>query len=96
MAKATDGRKNNGAKKGENRGQGRPRKADEEKLIQRLSQLDDKAFECLKKGIEEGNYQFWNKFMEFRYGKPKERVDVTSNEESINIPVIKFITDGTE
>jgi hypothetical protein len=34
--------------------------------------------------------------MEFRYGKPKERVDVTSNEESINIPVIKFITDGTE
>ena len=89
-----DGRKNNGAKKGENRGQGRKPKADEEKLIQRLSQLDDVAFECLKNGIEEGNYNFWNKFMEFRYGKPKERVDVTSNDEGINIPIIKFFDSG--
>ncbi len=96
MAKKVDGRRNNGAKKGENRGQGRKPKADEEKLIQKLSQLDDKAFACLKKGIEEGNYQFWNKFMEFRYGKPKERVDVTSNEESINIPIINFASNDSE
>ena len=83
-----DGRKNNRGTIG-NKG-GRPPKADEEKLIQKLSQLDDAAFKCLEDGIKEGNYQFWNKFMEFRYGKPKERVDVTSNEESLNIPIIKF------
>ena len=85
----SDGRKNNKGTKG-NRGGGRKPKADEEKLIQRLSQLDDIAFECLTNGIKDGNYQFWNKFMEFRFGKPKERVDVTSNDESLNIPTIKF------
>ena len=88
-----DGRKNNKGTIG-NKGGGRKPKADEEKLIQKLSELDDTAFECLKNGIEEGNYNFWNKFMEFRYGKPKERVDVTSNDEGINIPIIKFFDSG--
>ena len=84
-----DKRKNNKGVIG-NKGGGRSSKADEDKLIQKLSQLDDKAFKCLKDGIKDGNYAFWNKFMEFRYGKPKERVDVTSGDEQINIPIIKF------
>ena len=75
---------------GKREGAGRKPKADEDKLIQKLSQLDDKAFKCLEDGIKDGNYQFRNKFMEFRYGKPKESVDVTSGGESINIPIIKF------
>ena len=72
-------------------GAGRPSKQDEEELILKLSALDDKAFKCLENGIKEGNYQFWNKFMEFRYGKPKERVDVTSGDEVINIPILNFV-----
>jgi hypothetical protein len=71
-------------------GAGRPTKAKEEELILKLSALDEDAFKCLESGIKEGNYQFWNKFMEFRYGKPKERVDVTSNEETLNIPIIHW------
>ena len=82
-----DGRKNNGGKR-ENAG--RKTKADEEKLIQKLSELDDVAFECLRTGIKNGEYNFWNKFMEFRYGKPKERVDVTTNGDNLNIPTISF------
>jgi hypothetical protein len=85
----SDNRKNNGGHSTKGFA-GRKPKADEEKLIQKLSELDDKAFKCLEDGIKDGNYQFWNKFMEFRYGKPKERLDVTSNEESLNIPIIKF------
>jgi len=84
-----DGRKNNGGVVG-NKGGGRKPKADEEKLIQRLSQLDDIAFECLTTGIKNGEYNFWNKFMEFRFGKPKERVDVTTDGEAFNIPNITF------
>ena len=84
-----DGRKNNSGAIG-NKGGGRKPKADEEKLIQRLSELDDIGFKCLENGIKEGNYNFWNKWMEFRFGKPKERLDVTSNEESIHIPVTKY------
>ena len=82
-----DGRKNNG---GVREGAGRKPKADELKLIEDLSQFDDIAKECLKNGIKDGNYQFWNKFMEYRYGKPKERVDVTSGDEPFNIPNITF------
>jgi len=84
-----DGRKNNSGAIG-NKGGGRKPKADEEKLIQRLSELDDIGFKTLKKGIEEGNYNFWNKWMEFRYGKPKERVDLTTDGDSFNIPNIVF------
>ena len=82
-----DGRKNNG---GHPTNGGRKPKADEDKLIQKLSELDDIAFECLKKGVKKGEYNFWNKFMEFRYGKPKERMDVTTNGDNLNIPNINF------
>jgi len=87
----SDGRKNNGAKKGVHQGQGRKPKADELKLIEELSIYDDIAKKCLENGIKDGNYQFWNKFMEYRYGKPKERMDVTSNDETLNLPIINFV-----
>jgi hypothetical protein len=82
-----DGRKNNG---GARVGAGRKPKSEEQKLIDLLSPYDDLARECMVKGIEEGDYRFWNKFMEYRYGKPKDRVDVTTNDESLNIPNINF------
>jgi len=82
-----DGRKDNG---GARAGAGRKPKADELKLIEDLSEFDEEAKKCLRDGIKDGNYQFWNKYMEYRYGKPKERVDVTSGDEQINIPIIKF------
>jgi len=83
-----DGRKNNG---GAREGAGRPPKSDEQALIESLKEFDDLAKECMKNGIKDGNYAFWNKFMEYRYGKPKERVDVTSNGGSIGIPLIEWI-----
>jgi len=86
----SDKRKNNGGHSTKGKA-GRPSKADEDKLIQRLSKFDDIAEKCMIDGIKEGNYQFWNKFMEFRHGKPKERVDVTTGDEQINIPIINFV-----
>jgi len=83
----SDGRKNNG---GVRENSGRKPKADEDKLIQKLSKLDDVAYKCLQQGLKNGEYQYWNKFMEFRHGKPKERLDVTSGGESFNIPLTKF------
>ena len=83
-----DKRKNNG---GARKGAGRKPKAEEAKLIEELSIYDDLAKKCLEDGIKDGNYQFWNKFMEYRYGKPKERVDVTSNDETLNLPIINFV-----
>ena len=31
-------------------------------------------------------------YFEYFYGKPQQRVDVTTNEESLNVPLINFIS----
>lgn len=85
-----DGRRNNGAKKGENRGQGRKSKADEIKLIERLSPMADIAFEKLLEGVKSGDFKFIQLYLNYYAGKPKETKDITSNGESINNPVIIF------
>ena len=71
-----DGRKNNGAKKGVSRGQGRKPKAKEIELIERLSPLDTKAFKALKEGVESGSFQFIKLYFEYRFGKPKQLVEL--------------------
>jgi hypothetical protein len=70
-----DGRKNNGAKKGENRGQGRKPKAEELQLIERLSPMDDIAFSEMQKGVKSGDFQYIKMFFEYRFGKPKQTID---------------------
>lgn len=56
-------------------GAGRKPKADEEKLLQRLSPLEDLAFEKLKEGIGKGDVQCLKLFFEYMYGKPKQSID---------------------
>ena len=72
-----DGRKNNG---GARAGAGRPKKADETKLIERLDSLinQDEVIEILKKKIIEGDQRAMTLYFNYRYGKPKESIDVTS------------------
>jgi hypothetical protein len=77
-----DGRKSNRGTVG-NKG-GRPPKADEQKLIERLSPLDDTAFNALKNGLDENEPWAVKLFFEYRYGKPKQQVDHTTNGESLN------------
>jgi hypothetical protein len=89
-----DGRSNNKGTKG-NKG-GRPSKAEEQKLIENLTPMSSIALEALQKGIE-GKEQWAVKlFFEYFYGKPQQRLDVTSNEETLNMPLITFIETDTE
>lgn len=82
------------ARGGARPGAGRPPKADEEELQLKLSKLDDDAFTALEAGVQEGNYKFVRLFFEYRFGKPKEKLDVTTNGESIS--AIKIVdVDGT-
>lgn len=67
-----DGRKNNGGHKTA----GRKPKVEEQKLIERLSPLDDIAFKALKSGLDDNANWAVKLFFEYRYGKPKE--DVTN------------------
>lgn len=72
-----DGRKNNGGHKTA----GRKSKAEEVELIERLTPLEPKAFEALKKGIENGDFKYVQLFYNYYAGKPRETKDISINED---------------
>tara|TARA_R110001632_G_scaffold137676_3_gene253249 strand:+ start:2129 stop:2368 length:240 start_codon:yes stop_codon:yes gene_type:complete len=49
--------------------------------IEKLTPLDDMAFNMLKQGIENGDFRFVKLFMQYRFGKPKTITEVTINSE---------------
>ena len=72
-----DLRKNNGG----HPNAGRKTKAEEVKLIERLTPLEPQAYEALKKGIESGEFKFIQMFYHYYAGKPRETKDITLNTE---------------
>jgi len=74
-----DGRKSNG---GIRKGAGRPKKVEEEKLIEKLDSLidNDEVIKTLGKKIKEGSDRAMSLYFGYRYGKPKESVDINSSE----------------
>jgi len=88
-----DNRINNKGTKG-NKG-GRPPKADEIKLIERLDAIIDKDEAVGKLGelVAKGDMRAIQLYLSYRYGKPKESVDINSSE-GLNInfrDLIKFV-----
>ena len=87
-----DGRKNKSGTVG-NKG-GRPKKADELKLIEKLDNLidNDEVIKTLGKQILKGDSRAMSLYFGYRYGKPKESVDITSTDGfNINFKdIIKF------
>ena len=74
---------------------GRPKKADELALIERLSPMDDLAIEALQEGVRKRDFSFIKLFMEYRFGRPTETVKMTA--ENTNITKIRITDiDGTE
>lgn len=76
---------------------GRPSKADEQKLIERLSPMDDKANAVLFENIENGERWAVELFFKYRYGMPRQMIDHTTNGNDIVSPVVafkKFKSDG--
>ena len=65
---------------GAREGAGRKSKAEEQKLIEKLTPLDNKAFKALENGIDEGHSWAIKMYFEYMYGKPKETKDITINE----------------
>lgn len=85
-----DGRKKNG---GARKGSGRKPKIDEAKLIEKLDNLisKDAVIEKLGDMIMQGDGRAMNLYFTYRYGKPKESVDITSSE-GLNINFKDLIT----
>ena len=55
------------------------------------------AFEALEKGIISGEFPYVKLFMEYRFGKPKDSLDITSKGESVkSISPIEWVRDATD
>lgn len=78
-----DKRKNNGGKR---EGAGRKPKADEQKLIERLTPMSDKAYKALEDAVEDGQNWAVKMWFEYMYGKPKEKLEVTKIKEQPLFP----------
>ena len=74
---AEDRRKNNGG----HPNSGRKAKAEEVAMIEKLKPLEPKAFEALKKGLDNGDFKFVQLFYNYYAGKPRETKDITLNSE---------------
>jgi len=57
-------------------GAGRKSKAEELKLIEKLSPLEDTALRLLKEGLTNGEFPYLKLYFEYFYGKPTETIDV--------------------
>ena len=62
---------------GKREGAGRPSKAEEVKLIERLKPLEEKAFKALEAGLDRGDFKFTQLFYNYYAGKPRETKDIT-------------------
>ena len=85
-----DGRKNNGGHSTKGVA-GRKSKAVEQKIAELLSPLEPKALKALKNALRDEEPWAVKLFFDYNYGKAKERVDITTNEESLNMPLINFV-----
>jgi|TARA_B100001175_G_C19415756_1_gene593562 hypothetical protein len=76
-----DNRKNNGGHSTKGFA-GRPKKADELKLIEKLDNLidNDEVIKTLGQQIFKGDSRAMSLYFGYRYGKPKESVDINSSE----------------
>ena len=81
---------------GKREGAGRKGKAEEQKLIEHLTPMNEKALKSLESGIDKKEQWAVKLFFEYFYGKPQQRVDVTTNDDSINMPLITFVETDTE
>jgi hypothetical protein len=79
-----DGRTNNG---GARHGAGRKPKADEIKLIEQMDAIaaPSEAWAALWGKVQEGDTQAIKTWLEYRFGKPKQQLDVTTDGDKINV-----------
>lgn len=73
-------------------GSGRKSKADEQKLIEKLTPLQPAAHAALTTALEDNQPWAVKLFFEYFYGKPRQQVDVTTNGDSVNIPTAIAVT----
>jgi len=75
---------------GKRQNAGRKSKGEEQKLIENLTPMNPIALKALKTGLSNDESWAIKLFFEYFYGKPQQRIDVTSGDEPMNIPAISY------
>lgn len=81
---------------GKRKGAGRKPKSEEQTLIEQLSPYDTEATKRLIAAVRKGDAWAIKLFFEYRYGKPKQSMDVTSDGQTITPALIVFADDEEE
>ena len=68
---------------------GRKPKSEDLKMLERLTPLDDIAFEKLKEGIEAGDFKFIRLCFLYKWGSPKQMQEVTVT--NTEVPIFNLI-----
>ena len=94
-----DGRKNNKGTKGNNGG--RKSKDEEQRIRDLVSPYVDgaiqKVIDIMVNGQKSSDQLAAAKLiLEYRFGKPEQKQDITSNGKDINIPLMKWRDDNSE
>jgi hypothetical protein len=76
------------ARGGKRDGAGRKSKAEEQKLIEKLTPFDPIAMKALEKNLKSGEPWAVKLFFEYMYGKPNQRIDANlSTDNAVQIHV---------
>jgi hypothetical protein len=88
----TDGRKNNGGHSTKGFA-GRKSKENQLKLIEQMDavEIPDTLWKILAEKVKEGDTQAIKIWLSYRYGKPKQYTDVTTNGNQVNILPIEWV-----
>jgi len=83
-----DGRKNNGGHSTKGFA-GRPSKADEIKIIEQMDAIavPEEAWKALWNRCKDGDIQAIKTWLNYRFGMPKQTVDVTTQGEKVTPPI---------
>ena len=79
---------------GYRQGSGRKSKAHEQKLIERLDRIidEDEVLQALKQLIINGDLRAVQLYFNYRYGKPKNSVDLNTSTEGVSVDFKELIT----
>jgi len=88
----SDGRKNNGG----NKNAGRKPKAEEHKLIEKLTPLANDGYKALESALKDKQGWAVKLFFEYMYGKPKQTIDQTSTINLNDFDISKLYDKQTE
>lgn len=79
-------------------GAGRKRRMEEHEIIQKLTPMEDLAFNVLEKKIQEGDMKAIQIFMQYFIGLPTQKIEnkIEGNLNQVNVEVIKVNKDEVE